>query len=126
MSKDDDSTTTRATLERALIDRVAERVTAAGRRVEPAAVERIVRQVLDRLGPETPGAPAEDPAVLVFVVETSYGERDLSALRSVLGRAAAALSGARLLAAHREPLPRPHGRAEPTRPRPLATSLEMP
>jgi len=100
----DDNTSPRAALERALCARVAERITAAGRRVEPAAVERIVRAVLDRLHPEAPAGPAEpDPAVLVFVVGTGHGERDLAELRSVLSRAAAQ-RGARLLAAHREPV----------------------
>ena len=98
------NTLPRAVLERALTARVAERITAAGRRVEPAAVERIVREVLDRLHPEAPAGPAEpDPAVLVFVVGTGHGERDLPELRSVLSRAAEE-RGARLLAAHREPV----------------------
>lgn len=111
----DDNTPTRAALERALTARVAERITAAGRRVEPAAVERIVRQVLQRLHPEAPAGTAEpDPAVLVFVVETEHGERDLLELRSVLGQAAER-RGARLLAAHREPSAGgvPHDAAEP-------------
>jgi len=98
------NTLPRAALERALTARVAERITAAGRRVEPAAVERIVREVLDRLHPGAPAGPAEpDPAVLVFVVGTGHGERDLPELRSVLSRAAEQ-RGARLLAAHREPV----------------------
>ncbi|HEX7089780.1 MAG TPA: hypothetical protein VF192_06560 [Longimicrobiales bacterium] len=116
---------TRPALERALVARVAERVTAAGRRVEPAALERIVRKVLDRLRDETDGAePEDDPAVLVFVVETRHGARDVATLRTVLGRAAGRV-GARLVAAHREPrwghLPKPAAGG-----RPVAKSLETP
>lgn len=124
----DDNTPPRAALERALMARVADRITAAGRRVDPVAVERIVRQVLERLQPEAPAAPAQpEPAVLVFVVGTEHGERDLSELRSVLSQAAAH-RGARLLAAHREPtaVSAPYGRAEPARGRPLVNSLETP
>jgi hypothetical protein len=125
MPNDDSAMLTRPALERALVARVAERVRAAGRRVEPAALERIVRQVLDRLRGETDGAePEDDPAVLVFVVETRHGARDVAMLRTVLGRAAERV-GARLAAAYREPrrgrLPEPAAGG-----RPVANSLETP
>ena len=125
MPNDDSAMLTRPALERALVARVAERVRAAGRRVDPAALERIVRQVLDRIRGETNAAePEDDPAVLVFVVETRHGARDVATLRAALRRAAGRV-GARLVAAHREPypgtLPKPAADG-----RPVANSLETP
>ncbi|MBI4410586.1 MAG: hypothetical protein HY561_12810 [Gemmatimonadetes bacterium] len=78
---------------------------AAGRAVEPAVVERIVRQVLERLGPELAGRDEASAAdrLLVFVVEAEQGDAALPALREAL-EAAGKRVGARVLAAHAEPL----------------------
>ncbi|MBI4543605.1 MAG: hypothetical protein HY703_00230 [Gemmatimonadetes bacterium] len=105
-----------------MIRRVADRVTAAGRSIDPARLERVVRQVLDRLpargvhaqagsGRDAQGTRAAEArrrpgsrALLVFVLEAATGAAALAALREEIG-AAARRAGAQLLAAHTEPFP---------------------
>nr|PZN90721.1 MAG: hypothetical protein DIU52_07035 [bacterium] len=79
-----DHTQPGATLERALSARVAVRTTAAGRGMQPAAVERIMRAVLDRRHLETQAGRADrDPAVRAFVGGTGHGERGPAESRSM-------------------------------------------